>query len=126
MNRDEFLKQYNDITSRALAFSEKARRGGLLEVEDDIDMEKADNRDIFEYGMRFVVDGTDTDLIRGILSNIIAQEKDENAHILKTIQQEVVLSIQAGDNPRILLYKLNSFTDLTLKEDEVLRKYLEG
>jgi len=125
MNRDEFVKQYNGIASRALAFNEKAKREGLLAVEDEIDREKADNRDVFEYGMSFVVDGTDADLIRDILSNIVAQEKDENTRLLKTIQQEAVLNIQAGAHPRMTLSLLNSYTDLTIKEDEVLSKYLE-
>jgi len=125
MNRDEFVKQYNSIASRALAFSEKARSEGLLSVEDEIDREKADNRDIFEYGMSFVVDGVESTVIRDILSNIVAQEKDENARLLKTIQQNAVLNVYAGTHPIITLSLLNSLTDLTRKEDEVLKKYLE-
>ena len=125
MNMNEFVKQYNGIASRALAFNEKAKREGLLALEDEIDQEKVDCRDIFEYGMRFTVDGTDTEVIRDILSNIIAQEKDEHERLLKTIQQEAVLLIQQGEHPRIMLSWLNSYTNLTLKEDEVLSKYLE-
>jgi len=120
MNYDDFIKNYYEIFKRAMFFSIKAWREGLLALEDCIDAEKADNRDIFEYGMRFVVDGTDPELIDKILSNIINQEKDEYSKTLKIIQEEAVLSIQAGDNIRILAAKLNSYTDLPFDEDSIL------
>ena len=120
MNYDDFIKNYYEIFKRAMFFSIKAWRDGLLALEDCIDAEKADNRDIFEYGMRFVVDGTDPELIDKILSNIINQEKDEYSKTLKIIQEEAVLSIQAGDNIRILAAKLNSYTDLPFDEDSIL------
>jgi flagellar motor component MotA len=121
MNRDEFVKRYYEIAKRALAFSEKARKKGLLALEEESDQEKVNNRDIFEYGLRFVVDGTDAQIIEGILSNIIEQEKDESLKTLKNIQKEAVLQIQAGSNPRLLQAMLNSFTDLSLNEDETIK-----
>jgi flagellar motor component MotA len=102
-----------------LAFSEKARRGGLLALEEESDREKINERDVFEYGMRFVIDGTVREVIEKILSNIIEQEKNEYRHILKTIQKEAVLMIQEGSNPRLLHAVLNSYTDITLKEDKI-------
>jgi flagellar motor component MotA len=127
MNRSEFVEQYYKIVERALHCSEKARREGLLALEDDEGLcdEKANTRDIFVYGLRFVIDGWDSDVICDILSNIISQEKDEQQQILKNIQKEAVLIIQAGENPRILYAKLNSFTDIPLNEDESL-KFLGG
>jgi flagellar motor component MotA len=68
--------------------------------------------------MRFVVDGTDREILDNILSNIINQEKDEQLRVLKNIQKAAVLSIQAGDNSRILYAWLNSFTDISLNEDK--------
>ena len=118
MNHDEFEKRYYEIAGHAMAFSEKARREGLLALEEDSDQGKINDRDIFEYGIRFVVDGTDREMIEKILSNIIAQEKDEHWRVLKTIQKEAVLAIQSGLNPRMLGYLLNSYTDLTLNNDE--------
>jgi len=123
MNRDEFIKNYSKFAKYAAACAEKARREGFLSIEDKIDQEKVLERDIFEYGMSFVVDGTDGSLIESILSNIIAQEEDEYAQIFKTIQLEAVLSIQAGDNTRILLCKLNSLTELSIKDDPVIQAY---
>jgi chemotaxis protein MotA len=122
MTRDDFIKEYNNIVERALAFSEKARREGLLALEDELDREKINERDVFEYGLRFVVDGIDYEIIEKILSNIIKQEKDEYGYTLKTIQKEAVLMMQEGTNPSVLHVVLNSYTDITLKEDKI--KYL--
>ena len=118
MNRDEFVSKYKEIVVRALKFSEKARREGLLALENETDQEKINDRDIFEYGIRFVIDGTDQGLIDKILSNLVNQEKEQNARILKTIQKEAVLSIQSGMNPRLLYVLLNSYTDISSREDE--------
>jgi len=117
MNRAEFVRRYFEIVGRAVAFSEKARREGLLALEEESDQEKINDRDIFEFGMRFVVDGTDSELIEKILSNIVAQEKDESLRLLKTIQKEAVLKIQTGLNPRLLIFLLNSYTDIPLNEE---------
>jgi flagellar motor component MotA len=120
MNRDEFVEMYTSIVQRALNCSEKARREGLLALEEELDAEKADERDIFEYGLRFVIDGTDKKTIEKILSNIVKQEKDESMYILKTIQKEAVLAIQDGIiHPRLLYCLLNSYTDIPIKEDKI-------
>jgi flagellar motor component MotA len=68
MTREEFIPEYCKVSARAVQFSEKARKEGLLGLDDLIDFEKADRRDIFEYGLKFVVDGTDFSLIRDLLS----------------------------------------------------------
>ena len=124
MNHTEFVEKYIAVLERALNCAEKARREGLLALEGSLDPEKAGELDIFEYGLRFVIDGTDKGLIEKILSNIIAQEKDEYLRVLKTIQKEAVLAIQEGLNPRILIHVLNSYTDIPLN-DEKLKKILE-
>ena len=124
MNHDEFVKKYYEIAGRALAFSKKARREGLLAFEEDADEEKINNRDIFQYGLRFVIDGIEQPIIDGILSNIINQEKDETVKILKEIQKQAILAIQRGDHSRIIYAVLNSYTDIPLDEDEI-RKSVE-
>jgi flagellar motor component MotA len=123
MTRDEFVNKYTEIATRALKYAEKARREGLLSLEDDLDQAKINARDIFEYGMSFVIDGVDSELIESILANIIRQEKDEDMIILKHIQKDAVLMIQAGSNPRLLCAVLNSHTDLTLQEDEIQKQW---
>ena len=119
MSYDEFRSAFFVVFKRAMFFWEKAWREGLLALEEYRDLEKAVKRDIFEYGMQFVIDGYDRKLIDKILSNIVNQEKDEYARTLKLIQKEAVLSIQAGDNPRILVILLNSYTDIPLDDPEI-------
>jgi hypothetical protein len=119
MNRNEFVVMYTAFVKRALALAEKARREGLLTLEDSLDREKINGRDIFEYGIKFVVDGTAPEIIEKILGNIIAQEKDEYTRCYKTIQKEAVLEIQQGFNPEMLYSILNSFSDIPLNEDKV-------
>jgi flagellar motor component MotA len=123
MTRDEFVNKYTEIARRALKYAERARREGLLSLEDDLDQAKINERDIFEYGLSFVVDGVDYALIEEILTNIIKQEKDEDMKILKNIQKDAVLMIQAGSNPRLLCALLNSHTDITLQEDEIQKQW---
>lgn len=119
MIHDEFVNKYTEIVGRALQCFEKARKEGLLALDEDLDQEKIEERDIFEYGLCFVVDGVDGELIDKILSNIIKQEKDEDMLILKNIQKEAILGIQGGLNFRMLYAVLNSCTGITLKEDEI-------
>jgi len=116
MNEKEFNEQYGAFIKKALPLAEMARREGLLSLT--ANTEKISERDIFEYGLNFVIDGVDSSIIEKILSNIIAQEKDEYARILKTIQKEAVMWIQQGLNPQMLYYILNSLTGISLKDDK--------
>ena len=124
MTHDEFIAEYYKVSERAIFLSEKARREGLLAMEDEIDSEKENRRDIFEYGLRFTIDGTDASLIRDILLNIIKQEDDKYTRLLMELKVEAVLSIQQGDNTRIVASKLNSLTNLNLTEDPIMRKIM--
>jgi len=116
MNEKEFNEQYGAFIKKALPLVEKSRREGLLSLT--ADTERVSERDIFEYGLNFVIDGTDAGYIEKILDNIIAQEKDEYARIFKTIQKEAVIGIQQGINPQMLYYILNSLTGISLKDDK--------
>jgi len=119
MNHVEFVEKSQNIIEKALQYSIKARREGLLALEDVLDREKINARDIFEYGLRFIVDGTDKEIIDEVLSNIINQEKDEQLFLLMTIQKKAVLSIHEGLNTRLIYALLNSYTDLPLDEDKI-------
>jgi flagellar motor component MotA len=94
---------------RALALSEKARREGLLALEPEIDKAGIASCDIFEYGLPFIIDGEDAAFIDRILGNLIAHENDPEKKNLGEAKKEALLSIQAGDNPRILLKKCISY-----------------
>jgi flagellar motor component MotA len=123
MTRDEFVNNYTEIVKRALVCAEKARIEGLLSLEDELDRAKVNARDIFEYGVSFVIDGIDYEVIEEILTNIIKQEKDEDTITLKNIQKDAVLMIQTGTNPRVLCAVLNSHTDIPLQEDEIQKQW---
>lgn len=168
------------IITRLVTFAEKARREGLLALEDDLD----EVEDVFmKKGIQLVVDGTDPDIIKSILYNelnniqerhqiginlfdlwgklapafgmigtlagLIAmlgniedkssigsgmslalittlygaifanlvfipiknklEDRDKSEALVKEIVIEGILSIQSGDNPRILEEKLLSY-----------------
>jgi flagellar motor component MotA len=104
-------------------YSKKSRKEGLLSFENDLDQAKINARDIFEYGLSFVIDGVDWAIIEEILTNIIKQEKDEDMIILKNIQKDAVWMIQAGLNPRLLYAVLNSHTGITLQEEKIQKQW---
>jgi flagellar motor component MotA len=112
MEHEKFAENYRKTMKEAFYFSNKARREGLLQLEDMLDTERESNRDIFMLGLRFIVDGTDTQIIDKILSNIINQEKDELSKLHKTIQKEAILAIQEGLNPYLMYQLLASYTDI--------------
>jgi len=125
MTHDEFIAEYCKVSARAIYLSKKARKEGLLAIEDEIDSDRENQRDIFEYGLRFMVDGTDASIIRDLLDNVIGQEEDKYTRRLMELEKEAVLSIQAGENPRITAFKLNSLTDLALTDDPIIRKIID-
>ena len=116
MTYDEFTEAFFCFLNLALSLSRKSRDEGILSLEDSIDPEKAANREIFEYGMRFMIDGTDLEVIDKLLSNIINHEKNTHKSLLKTIEKEAVLMIGQGWNPRIILHLLYSYVDFPLSD----------
>jgi len=114
MNRDGFVEAFYNVARRAVLLSEKSRREGLLAIEDDIDLKKANDRDVFEFGLRLATDGVDPEMVKRLLSNLVKQEKDEYVRLLKTIQQEAVLSIYSGLITGLMVLLLDSYTDIPL------------
>jgi len=183
------------IITKLMAMSEKARREGLLALEEEL--EDLDD-EFMKKGMRLVVDGTDAEIIRNLMENELNQMQERHSNKLtilngwaslapglgmlgtvigligmlknledksslgtnmavalittlygsmlanllfipwsgklkgfdsdearvKEMQIEGVLSIQAGDNPRILATKLLSYLnpiDRKAVEAEVLK-----
>jgi flagellar motor component MotA len=116
MKTEDFAKEYHKIVERAVFCSEKSRREGLLALDELIDENKCNQRDIMELGLRLVVDGTDAQVVDRILSNIVNLEEDNDQKKLKIVQKEAVLSIQAGDNIRILVLLLNSHVNIGIED----------
>lgn len=67
----------NEIISSLVSFAEKARREGLLALEDDV--EKLDD-EFLKKGIQLVVDGTDPELVRRILETemMFLEERHSN------------------------------------------------
>jgi len=96
-----------DIISALVEASEKARREGLLALEDDIEEYR---HPLLRLGMSLVVDGTDPKIIREILEARILSENRRGGEFLEQILiYQGCLSIQAGDNPRVLTTRLFAF-----------------
>jgi len=66
------------IITKLMAMSEKARREGLLALEEEL--EDLDD-EFMKKGMRLVVDGTDGEIIRSLLENELNQMQDR--HVAK-------------------------------------------
>lgn len=64
------------IISQLVAFSEKARREGLLALEDDL--EEVED-EFLKKGLQLVVDGTDPEIIKNILYNELNQVQERHA-----------------------------------------------
>jgi tetratricopeptide (TPR) repeat protein len=112
MERTEFIQNFRSLLKDIVYRSQKARREGFLSLEEDLNREKVKKFDVFEYGLCFILDGVDKEIVNNILSNIINQESDEYTHKLKNIQKEAVLMIQAGMDTKLICETLNSYIDL--------------
>jgi chemotaxis protein MotA len=64
------------IITKLIAMSEKARREGLLALEEEL--EDLDD-EFMKKGMRLVVDGTDAEVIRSLMENELNQMQDRHA-----------------------------------------------
>ncbi|MDA3901778.1 MAG: motility protein A [Spirochaetes bacterium] len=70
----------NDMILTLISFSEKARREGLLALEDDLD-ELPD--EFLKKGIQLVVDGTDPEMVRRIMETEIEQMIDRHDSMKK-------------------------------------------
>jgi len=71
----------NELIVTIVSFSEKARREGLLALEDDL--EELDDP-YMRKGLQLIVDGTDPELVKNILENEVEQmvnRHDENKRV---------------------------------------------
>ena len=84
-----------------------ARKEGVLALEEQI--EKLDDR-LLKIGLGLVVDGTDPDIVKNIMETTIVTSFKTGAELLsQLIITEGLLSLQAGENPRLMEEKLLAF-----------------
>jgi len=89
------LQAYNEqtIIQRLVAFSEKARREGLLALEDELE----DLEDEFmKKGLRLVVDGTDAAVIRDLMDLELSQMQGRHAARIGVVTQWAALAPGLG------------------------------
>jgi len=81
------------IIQKMIAFSEKARREGLLALEDELE----DLEDEFmKKGLRLVVDGTDATIIRDLMELELSQMQGRHSFKIKLINMWSVLTPGLG------------------------------
>jgi flagellar motor component MotA len=123
MNEIDFIDEYNAIFERSLVFSIISQSIGLVSLENLLDKRKYNKKDIFEFGMRLVMDGRASELINKVLTNIISLEENIEKKVLKNIQKDAVLSIQQGISQEELVLLLNSY--VSIEFDKAREKYNE-
>jgi tetratricopeptide (TPR) repeat protein len=112
MDKTEFIEKFKSLLEDIVNRTQKAMREGLLSLEEDLNREKVKEFDIFEYGLCFIIDRVDREIVNNILSHIINQESDKLTHKFKSLQKEAVLMIQSGIDARSICETLNSYIDL--------------
>ncbi len=113
---------FQALIDRLVELSEKARREGLLALEGELDVgrELAGDEsivdgngsndgmpDVMRRGVQLVVDGTDPEIVGGILQSLIGVAENLTRTAAR-VAAEAVLALQAGDNPRIVEEKLRA------------------
>ena len=81
------------IITKLMAMSEKARREGLLALEDEL--EDLDD-EFMKKGMRLVVDGTDAEIIRNLMENELSQMQGRHADKISIINMWATLAPGLG------------------------------
>jgi hypothetical protein len=94
---------------RAVSLSNIARREGLLSLEKHLDCNGITERDIFEYGISFVIDRWDIEIIAGILDRLIEHEINPARKNFALAKKEAVMSIYNGENTGLLVEKICSY-----------------
>jgi len=104
---EDFKKEFSRILERTKFISDKTLKEGMLCLDDYIDAEKLNQRDIMELGLKLTCNGMDALVIDRILSNIINLETNKKRMILKTVQKNAVLAIHAGYDAKTIEMLLN-------------------
>ncbi|MDR1421191.1 MAG: motility protein A [Treponema sp.] len=81
------------IIQKMVSFSEKARREGLLALEDEL--EDLDD-EYMKKGLRLVVDGTDQDVIRNLMELELSQMQGRHADKIGTVNMWATLGPGLG------------------------------
>jgi chemotaxis protein MotA len=81
------------IITKLMSMSEKARREGLLALEEEL--EDLDD-EFIKKGMRLVVDGTDAEVVRTLMENELSQMQERHAGNISSINMWATLAPGLG------------------------------
>jgi len=97
--------EYEAIIAKLVGLALKARKGGILALEEDVNNE---SEPFLKIGLQLTIDGTEPSLIEEILcAHIIADNYRD--FMKRIIMFQGVMSIGCADNPRILEVRVRSF-----------------
>ncbi|MDR0526105.1 MAG: hypothetical protein LBG90_09595, partial [Spirochaetaceae bacterium] len=99
-----------------VTLSDKARREGILSLEAERDFALFAEDDIFEYALPLVIDGEKPEYISSLLDNMIESEHDPWKRKLMRAKKTAALSIQTGENSRVITLKLLSYFDSHVRD----------
>ena len=100
-------------------FSEKARIKGLLSLEYDRDIDQIEDP-ILKQGLQLIVDGTDPEIIKNILSTHIYYGGYKGQRLLELIMiLDGVLMLQAGDHPSLVTMQLTAYLGIKPTIDKI-------
>jgi chemotaxis protein MotA len=68
------------IANMFVGFAEKSRRDGLLSLEEDLQSLGADSDTLIKKGLRYVIDGTDSDALAALLESDVAVWEKSKKH----------------------------------------------
>jgi hypothetical protein len=104
---DEEKRECLPTVETILYLAEKARREGVLALEQEAN--KPGTPFFLQKAILLIVDATDPRLVAEMLRNFILSSHYQGAELLKRVlMMNGALSIQAGENPRIIAEKLLS------------------
>jgi hypothetical protein len=111
---------------KSLEYNHVMRHYGHSILENFLNNELVEQRDVFEFGIYLAIDTDRYDIINDILENIILSKNDYlNQKYFYEAQKAAVLSICAGENPRLLFEIILSFFDGDVQKSarEIFKEY---
>jgi len=109
------------ICIKLTEFCEIARREGVIALENYIDKEKLSEKALLETGIQMAIDGVEREIIEKYFNSWLTTNFNTYYEkILASVIKSGVLSIQAGENPKVAEYKMTILIPEDLIPDSLL------
>jgi len=99
----------------------KSRQEGLLALEAECEELEAHERNILRVGMQLVIDGTDACNIKKYFKNRIRNARSKFEELMFRIIKTGLLSIQCGNNTRIMVLLIDSVIPDNMRKDNFIK-----